>query len=57
MAEQVRVDEVVTNIMYGLAQVIAEEAKTEQERAKAVAAVSCTNNSIKNNILRIVLPQ
>ena len=25
--------------------------------ANAVAAVSCTNNSIKNNILRIVLPQ
>ncbi|WP_368272775.1 tyrosine-type recombinase/integrase [Enterocloster lavalensis] len=32
MAEQVRVDEVVTTIMYGLAQVIAAEAKSEQER-------------------------
>lgn len=32
MAEQVRVDEVVTNIMYGLSQVIADEVKTEQER-------------------------
>lgn len=32
MAEQVRVDEVVTNIMYGLSQVITETQKTEQER-------------------------
>ena len=39
MAEQVRVDEVVTNIMYGLAQVIAEEAKTEQERMNEAKAV------------------
>ena len=39
MAEQVRVDEVVTKIMYGLAQVIAEEAKTEQERMNEAKAV------------------
>lgn len=39
MAEQVRVDEVVTNIMYGLAQVITEEAKTEQERMNEAKAV------------------
>lgn len=32
MAEQVRVEEVVTTIMYGLSQVIAAEAKSEQER-------------------------
>lgn len=44
MAEQVRVDEVVTNIMYGLAQVIAEAQKTEQERmneAKALNVKEC----------------
>lgn len=39
MAEQVRVDEVVTNIMYGLAQVIAEAQKTEQERMNEAKAV------------------
>lgn len=32
MSEQVKVDEVVTMIMYGLTQVIAENQKTEQER-------------------------
>lgn len=39
MTEQVRLDEVVTNIMYGLAQVITEEAKTEQERMNEAKAV------------------
>lgn len=32
MAEQVKIEEVVTTIMYGLSQVIAAEAKSEQER-------------------------
>lgn len=39
MTEQVRLDEVVTSIMYGLAQVITEEAKTEQERMNEAKAV------------------
>lgn len=39
MTEQVRLDEVVTSIMYGLVQVITEEAKTEQERMNEAKAV------------------